>query len=161
MNADGLVSLRIANKHFSGIFIDANAYVLSKMDKTKTPGDGSNNTSPLIRAKAIMGFETTKKYDYFRLSIAVKANINLQNLLEGVSSTTLGSALSGIHGGTSLLTSSNVTKTLDALTNNKSGLGSHHQRPRVGSCRLKQLWSFFCRLQRHRQHPYRLRVEIL
>lgn len=125
MNADGLVSLRIANKHFSGIFIDANAYVLSKMDKTKTPGDGSNNTSPLIRAKAIMGFETTKKYDYFRLSIAVKANINLQNLLEGVSSTTLGSALSGIHGGSSLLTSSNVTKTLDALTNNKSGLGSH------------------------------------
>lgn len=124
MNADGLVSLRIANKHFSGIFIDANAYVLSKMDKNKTPGDGSNNSSPLIRAKAIMGFETTKKYDYFRLSIAVKAKIDLASLLDGVSSTTVGSVLSGVHGGSSLVTSSNVTKQLDALKG-KSDLGSH------------------------------------
>ncbi len=124
MNADGLISLRISNKHFSGIFIDANAYVMSKMDKSKTPGDGSNNNSPLIRAKAIMGFERTSVYDYFRLSIAVKADINLSKLLEGASSTLLGSSLSGIHGGLSMVTSSNVTKELNKLTGT-SGIGSH------------------------------------
>lgn len=124
MNADGLVSLRISNKHFSGVFIDANAYVMSKMDKSKTPGDGSNNESPLVRAKAIMGYERTDVYDYFRLSIAVKADINLSKLLDGVSSTVLGSALGGVHGGSSLLTSSNVTKALNELTG-KSGIGSH------------------------------------
>ena len=124
MNADGLVSLRISNKHFSGIFIDANAYVMSKMDKSKTPGDGTNNSSPLIKAKAIMGFERTDVYDYFRLSIAVQAKLNLSNLLDGVSSSVLGSSLSGIHGGTSLLTSSNVTKELNKLAG-KTGLGSH------------------------------------
>lgn len=137
MNADGLVSLRIANKHFSGIFIDANAYVLSKMDKTKTPGDGSNNSSPLIRAKAIMGFEQTKVYDYFRLSIAVQAKINLESLLEGVSSTMLGSTLSGIHGGSSLLTSSNVTKELDKL-GGKSGMGTHTESDRENAASASQ-----------------------
>ena len=125
MNADGLISLRIANKHFSGIFIDANAYVMSTMDKSKTPGDGSNNKSPLVQAKAIMGYERTNVYDYFRLSIAVKANINLSKLLEGASSTLLGSSLGAIHGGSSLLTSSNVTNKLDQLMGGKTGLGSH------------------------------------
>ena len=126
MNADGLVSLRISNKHFSGVFIDANAYVMSKMDKSKTPGDGSNNESPLVRAKAIMGYERTDVYDYFRLSISVKADINLSKLLEGASSTVLGSTLSGIHGGSSLITSANVTKALNTLTG-KSGIGSHSE----------------------------------
>ena len=124
MNADGLISLRISNNHFSGIFIDANAYVMSKMDQSKTPGDGSNNSAPLIKAKAIMGFERTAVYDYFRLSIAVKADIDLAKLLDGVSSTVLGSALSGIHGGTSMITSSNVLKELNKLTG-KSDLSSH------------------------------------
>ncbi len=124
MNADGTISLRISNKHFSGIFIDANAYVLSKMDKSKTPGDGSNNSSPLVRAKAIMGYERTQEYDYFRLSIAVKADINLSKLLEGASSSVFGSTLSGIHSGTSLLTSANVTKVLDGFK--PSGLGTHN-----------------------------------
>lgn len=127
MNADGLISLRIANKHFSGIFIDANAYVLSKMDKEKTPGDGKNNSSPLVQAKAIMGYERTSDYDYFRLSISVKADINLSKLLEGASSTVLGESLSGIHSGTSMLTSSNVTK---LLNNFKSDLSSHTQNER-------------------------------
>lgn len=125
MNADGLVSLRIANKHFSGIFIDANAYVLTNMDKTKTPGDGKNNSSPLVQARAILGFETTKTYDYFRLSIAAKADISLTKLLEGASSTVLGAALGAVHSGTSMITSSNVTQKLNNLLNGSSGLTSH------------------------------------
>lgn len=128
MNADGLVSLRIANKHFSGVFIDANAYVMTKMDKNATPGDGSNNSSPLIKAKAIIGFETTDVYDYFRLSLCANADINLSELLEGVSSTMLGDTLSVKHGGSSMFTSSNVTAALNRLTGKSSkasGLGSH------------------------------------
>ncbi len=125
LNADGLVSLRIVDKHFSGIFIDANAYVLTNMDEDATPGDGSNNKSPLLRAKAIMGFETCDKYDYFRLSIAVKAKIDLANLLDGVSSTVLGSQMTAaIHAGTSLVTSSNVTSTLTKLVGDGNGNGA-------------------------------------
>ena len=54
----------------------------------------------------------------------MKADINLSKLLEGASSTLLGSSLSGIHGGLSMVTSSNVTKELNKLTG-ASGIGSH------------------------------------
>lgn len=125
LNADGLVSLRIVNSHFSGLFIDANAYVLTNMDENATPGDGSNNKSPLLRAKAIMGYETIDKYDYFRLSIAVKASINLSNLLDGLSSTVLGSQMSSaIHAGTSLVTSSNIESKLTKLVGDGTGKGA-------------------------------------
>lgn len=130
MNADGLVSLRISNKHFSGVFIDANAYVLTSMDENVTPGDSKNNKSPLIRARAIMGFETYDTYDYFRLSINIKAEINLDNLLKGVSSTVLGNQLgTAIHSGTSLATNSNINSQLDNLENN-SELSSHGETDR-------------------------------
>ena len=130
MNADGLVSLRIVDKHFSGIFIEANAYVLTNMDENATPGDGSNNKSPLIRAKAIMGFETTDKYDYFRLSIAVKAKIDLASLLDGMSSTVLGEQIAGaIHSGTSLVTNSNIVNKLKSF-GESSGIASHEESKR-------------------------------
>lgn len=130
LNADGLVSLRIANNHFSGVFIDANAYVMTQMDESKTPGDGSNNSSPLIRAKAIIGFEQTKVYDYFRLSLCVNVNMNLSKLLDGTSETILGSSLSGIHGGSSLTTNANVTRLLGAVMGSESGLSSHSESDR-------------------------------
>lgn len=130
MNADGLVSLRIANKHFSGIFIDANAYVLTKMDKSATPGDGKNNTSPLVTARAIIGFETTKVYDYFRLSISANIKADLSKLLEGASSNVVGSLLSGAHSGSSLTTGSSVNKSLNELDSKKSGLSDHSQSQR-------------------------------
>ena len=130
MNADGLVSLRISNKHFSGVFIDANAYVLTSMDENATPGDSKNNKSPLIRARAIMGFETYDTYDYFRLSINIKAEINLDNLLKGASSTVLGNQLgTAIHSGTSLSTNSNINAQLENLENN-SELSSHGKNER-------------------------------
>ncbi|MBQ6071990.1 MAG: hypothetical protein IJK85_09610 [Bacteroidales bacterium] len=125
LNADGLVSLRIVNKHFSGLFIDANAYVLTNMNEDAIPGDGSNNKSPLLRAKAIMGYETIDKYDYFRLSIAVKASISLSKLLDGMSSTVLGSQMTAaIHAGTSLVTSSNIDNELTKLVGDENGQGA-------------------------------------
>ena len=129
LNADGLVSLRIVNQHFSGIFIEANAYVLTSMNESVTPGDASNNDHPLIWAKAIMGFETYNEYDYFRLSISAQADMNLANLLKGVSSTVLGDQIAAaIHEGTSLVTNSNIVSTLDEIgskTGIISGLSSH------------------------------------
>lgn len=126
MNADGLVSLRISNGHFSGLFIEANAYVLTKMNKEATPGDGKNNTSPLIKATTIMAFEKTKEYDYFRLSIAAKADINLTSLLKGVSSTVVSDKISGaIHSGVSMATNSNIANKVTKLINSSSDLTSH------------------------------------
>ena len=126
MNADGLVSLRIVDKHFSGVFIEANAYVITSMDKAAVPGDGSNNGGKeLVRAKAIMGFETTNQYDYFRFSLCVKAQIDLASLLEGVSSTVLGDPIAeAIHSGLSLATNPNVANTLTKLVGDEHGQGA-------------------------------------
>jgi len=126
MNADGLVSLRISNGHFSGLFIEANAYVLTKMNKEATPGDGKNNSSPLIKATTIMAFEKTKEYDYFRLSIAAKADINLTSLLKGVSSTVVSDKISGaIHSGVSMATNANIANKVTKLITSSSDLTSH------------------------------------
>ncbi len=126
LNADGLISLRMANKHFSGIFIDANAYVVSTMDKAITPGDGKNNKSPLAHAKAIIGFEKTKEYDFFRLSIAAKSSFDLSDLLDGLGTSELKSSktLTVSHTGASLSTNSNLNTELDNLKK-ENGLGSH------------------------------------
>ena len=125
MNADGLVSLRISNGHFSGLFIEANAYVLTKMNKEATPGDGNNNSSPLIKAKAIMAYEKEKEYDYFRLSIAARADINLTSLLKGASSTVVSDKIAGAsHSGVSMATDPNIVNKIKEL-NSSSDLTSH------------------------------------
>lgn len=125
MNADGLVSLRISNGHFSGLFIEANAYVLTKMNKEATPGDGENNPSPLIKAKAIMAYEKEKEYDYFRLSIAARADIKLSDLLKGESKTEVSDKITGAsHSGESMATDPNIVNKIEEL-NSSSDLTSH------------------------------------
>jgi len=115
MNADGLVSVRFANEHFSGIFIEANAYVITNMDPNSL-GSSSNNKNPLITATTIMGFETNKDYDYFRLSIAAKSELDLSKLLSGVSETSLTDAIKASHYGQALTTGSNlIDSTLSSL----------------------------------------------
>ena len=123
MNADGLVSVRFANSHFSGIFIEANAYVLTNMDKAAVPGDGNNNNNPLIKATTILGFETNKNYDYFRLSIAAKSELDLSNLLDGISETSLTDAIKATHFGEALNTGCNLVDSTLASLVGVAGVG--------------------------------------
>lgn len=116
MNADGLVSVRFAKKHFSGIFIEANAYVVTQVNSSVPAGNNGHNKNPLIRATAIMGFERYAEYDYFRLSIAAYSKLSLSALMEGVSSTAVSETVVGVvHVGTSLVTNPNLSEKLDNL----------------------------------------------
>ena len=122
MNLDGLVSLRIGNGHFSGLFVEANAYVLTKVVPGSVPGDDSHNNKPLIKATTILGYERDKERDYFRLSIAALADMDLSKLLDGLSTSAVSEKIVGaIHSGTSLIPNSNieskVKKLLDGSVN--------------------------------------------
>ncbi len=123
MNADGLVSLRIGEGHFTGIFIQANAYVMTKMDKSKTPGDGTNNSGSLVKASALMGYEQTSEWNYFRISINAKLDINLDKLLKGLSSTTVGGAVQAVHSGL-MRAGASIVGGVDTVLNNLGSVGS-------------------------------------
>ncbi|MBO4488385.1 MAG: hypothetical protein J5741_01855 [Bacteroidales bacterium] len=135
MNADGLVSVRIDKQHFSGIFIEANAYMVSVMNGN-TPGDGSNNPKALIKAKTILGFENLPQYYYLRFSLCVKAKLSLQDLLNGVSSSKLDNLkdkiTGAIHEGLSIATNPNIATTLENMMDKgDTDLSSHTESERA------------------------------
>ena len=123
MNADGLVSLRIGDGHFTGIFIQANAYVMTTMDKSKTPGDGENNNGCLMKASALIGYEQTSEWDYFRLSIAAKSDIDLEKLLDGLSSSVVCGAVQAVHTGL-MEAGASIIGGVDTVLNNLGSVGS-------------------------------------
>ncbi len=124
MNMDGLVSLRICKGHFSGIIIQATAYVMTSMLKDVTPGDGENNKNTLLQAAAIIGYEDREETNEFRFSINVKMQMDLDSLLN------LGGAGSKVKGkikaafeGASMLTGCNLMAVVDS-TETGAGTGN-------------------------------------
>lgn len=116
MNLDGLVSLRIGNGHFSGLFVEANAYVLTKVVPGSVPGDDKHNDKPLVKATTILGYERDKEIDYFRLSLAAISEMDLTKLLDGISSSAISEKVAGaIHGGTSLIPNANIESKVNKL----------------------------------------------
>ena len=132
MNADGLVTVRFVDSHFAGILIEANAYMVTQMDKNVTPGDGGNNKGTLVKAKTIIGFENTPNYHYFRFSVCVRAKMSLSDLLAGTNTTALdglaGKVKDVIHSGVSMVTSPNLaTELVNAVGEGGSDLSSHDE----------------------------------
>lgn len=123
MNADGLVSLRIGEGHFTGLFIQANAYVMTSMDKSKTPGDGTNNNGYLMKASALMGYEQTSTWDYFRISIALQSEIDLEKLFDGLSSTVASGTIQAIHSGI-MKAGGSIIGGVDTVLNSLGSVGS-------------------------------------
>jgi len=134
MNADGLVTVRFVDNHFSGLLIEANAYMLTKMND-KTPGDGGNNKGTLVKAKTIIGFEDAPNYHYFRFSVCLKAKMSLTDLLAGVNTTELnnlkGKVKGAIHSGVAMVTTPNLaTELVNAVGEEDSELSSHTEAER-------------------------------
>ncbi|MBR6333041.1 MAG: hypothetical protein IKR77_01435, partial [Bacteroidales bacterium] len=143
MNADGLVTVRFSDNKFSGILIEANAYMLTKMDKNVTPGDNGNNKGTLVKAKTIIGFENAPNYHYFRLSICLKSKMSLSDLLAGVNTTELnafgGKVKGAIHSGLSMVTSPNIaTSLVKAVEENGSELSSHSEADREAAANASE-----------------------
>lgn len=83
MNADGILTLRVSKGKFSGILIDATAYVMSNV--TSTASDQSaeqKNSNPLLVARTILGYEQNDDMHYFRLSLCVKGQLDLANFIK-------------------------------------------------------------------------------
>ncbi|MBR4218720.1 MAG: hypothetical protein IKR71_06710 [Bacteroidales bacterium] len=83
MNADGILTLRVSKGKFSGILIDATAYVMSNV--TSTASDQSaeaKNSNPLLVARTILGYEQNDDMHYFRLSLCVKGELDLANFIK-------------------------------------------------------------------------------
>ena len=116
MNLDGLVSLRIGDGHFTGLFVEANAYILTKVIPGTVPGDDAHNSKPLIKATTILGYERYAEYDYFRISIAAYSELDLGNLLKGISTSTVSDkVISCIHSGTSIIPNSNIEERVNNI----------------------------------------------
>ena len=83
MNADGILTLRVSQGKFSGILIDVNTYILTSPTSTdpSLPAD-EKNSNTLLKARALMGYEQTDDYHYFKFALCVKGGINLTDLLK-------------------------------------------------------------------------------
>ena len=83
LNADGILTLRIVKGHFSGIFLNVNAYAMTNFKSDVPAGDGKNNSGSLLKAVGIIGYERTNCKNYFRLSLGVSSDISLANIITG------------------------------------------------------------------------------
>lgn len=77
MNADGILQLRIANKHFSGISLSVTANVLSDYDS-------QNQTSKdeMMKVGTFIDFTNTHEKFLFNFSANVEADIDLSSLVK-------------------------------------------------------------------------------
>ena len=83
MNADGILTLRVSEGKFSGFMIDVTAYILT--DTTSAPATAAvkdKNINTTIKARALMGYEKTKDYHYFKFGLCVKGGIDLTIMLK-------------------------------------------------------------------------------
>ena len=83
MNADGILTLRVSKGKFSGVLIDATAYVMSNVTSTASdqPAE-AKNSNPLLVARTILGYEQNDDMHYFRLSLCVKGELDLANFIK-------------------------------------------------------------------------------
>lgn len=94
LSGSGVLTLRVSEGKFSGIFINVEAYILNGGDVTPTNGadvasDNSKSNqsfNSILKAQGIIGYEQTTEYRYFRLSISATAKIDLTSLLEAATS---------------------------------------------------------------------------
>ncbi len=124
MNMDGLVSLRVSEEHFTGIIIQANAYVMTSFLKDVTPGDGGNNKNTLLQAEAIIGYEEKPDTNYFKFAINVKMKMDLDSLLNlGEAGSKVKGKITAAFEGASMLTGCNLMEVVDT-TENGTGTGT-------------------------------------
>lgn len=118
MNADGILTLRVSQGKFSGILIDVSTYVLtSPTSNDPTLPAEQKNSNTLIKARALLGYEQTKDYHYFKFALCVKGGIDLKDLLKN---TGVAQALDGVKDQMNCLGNDvmkDVTCAFDPLTN--------------------------------------------
>lgn len=77
MNADGYISLRVANGHFSGFMMQVNASVLTSYNEEK---DENSNTT--LTASAMIAVDDTEEKLFFAFSACVESEIDLSSFLK-------------------------------------------------------------------------------
>lgn len=77
MNADGRISLRVAEGHFTGFMMQVNASVITHYDK-----QADSNSNATINVGALIDVEDTKEKFMFNFSACVESKINLTSLLK-------------------------------------------------------------------------------
>lgn len=118
MNADGILTLRVSQGKFSGILIDVSTYILtSPTGDDPTQSAEAKNKNTLIKARALLGYEQTNDYHYFKFALCVKGGIDLSDLLKNSGVT---KALDGVKDDLKCIGDDvykDVTCTFDPLTN--------------------------------------------
>ena len=118
MNADGILTLRVSQGKFSGILIDVSTYILtSPTGNDPTQSAEAKNKNTLIKARALLGYEQTNDYHYFKFALCVKGGIDLSDLLKNSGVT---KALDGVKDDLKCIGDDvykDVTCTFDPLTN--------------------------------------------
>lgn len=77
MNADGFISLRVANGHFSGFMLQVNASVITNYNK-----DDDTNSNTTLNVSAMINIVNTPDVFLFDFSAEAKSEINLTSLLK-------------------------------------------------------------------------------
>lgn len=77
MNADGRISLRVADGHFTGFMMQVNASVITHYDK-----QNDTNSNATINVGALIDVEDTKEKFMFNFSACVESKIDLTSLLK-------------------------------------------------------------------------------
>ena len=118
MNADGILTLRVSQGKFSGILIDVSTYILTSPtgDDPAQPAEAKNSNT-LIKARALLGYEQTNDYHYFKFALCVKGGVDLSDLLKNSGVT---KALDGVKDDLKCIGDDvykDVTCTFDPLTN--------------------------------------------
>lgn len=87
LNGDAMFTLAMEKGHFSRVLIDINAYILTGFvpgaDEATATSAESKNESPLMTARAIIGYEQTEEQGHFRFSLLAKSEVDLSNLIKG------------------------------------------------------------------------------
>ena len=81
MNADGYMSLRVANGHFSGFMLQVNANVITNFNEST-----EKNSNTVLKVGATIAIENTKDHFEFKFDASVNSEINLLSLLKDVAS---------------------------------------------------------------------------
>ena len=85
-NADGMLTLRVGDGHFTGIVLDVNAHFLAKFDEelavsNKSQEEKDKESKAVLNARAVIGYESNPEYHHFRFALCAKAEISLASLL--------------------------------------------------------------------------------
>ena len=85
MNADGFISLRVSEGHFSGFTLQVNACVITNYN-----AEDDTNSNVTINVSAMINIENTKEIFLFDFSAEVNSEISLASLLRNEVANTVG-----------------------------------------------------------------------